>query len=58
MPFSVESYYGILIRSKYPVVSPSRFSSFWGTLDLLKGKMNREHNILEITKNPNALDNF
>ena len=34
----------------------SRF--FWGTLGLLKGKLNREHNILEITKSPNALDNF
>jgi len=31
---------------------------FWGTLGLLKGKMNREQNILEITKSPNALDNF
>jgi hypothetical protein len=30
----------------------------WGTLGLLKGKMNREHNILEITKSSNALDNF
>ena len=33
-------------------------SSFWGTLGLLKGKMNREHNILEITKSPNALRQF
>ncbi len=31
---------------------------FWGTLGLLKDKMNREQNILEITKSPNALDNF
>jgi len=50
------------VRSKYPVgemfhqADLSQF--FWGTLGLLKGKMNREQNILEITKSPNALDNF
>ena len=44
-----------------PIPSPGQadlVSPFWGTLGLLKGKMNREQNILEITKSPNALDNF
>jgi hypothetical protein len=48
----------IIICYLNPFTTTTKFFISILKLGLLKGKMNREHNILEITKSSNALDNF